>query len=359
MRIVLAYAGGLTATAAIPWLRERYRADVVAVTLDLGQGRALESVRDRALAAGAVRAHVVDARETFAQQVLVPALRADVDSVTPRVLGEAVLGPVLVDVARIERAVAVAHTCEADGADRTRLESPVRALNPSLTIIPVAAERPLAADELAAFARAHQLTTPREAGLSVVTDVNLWGRTLTPTQDGDALPLPERAFTMTRSSANCPSEPAIVELEFAGGVPVSINGVAMPFLDLLQSLVTIAGTHGIGRRQVGSEWVETPAASVLHFAHRALQERLWDADTRAFAATVSRRDTDLLEQGGWSFPLRDALDAFVIEAQKRITGTVRVTLAQGNMSAAPSAPAPPPNHDASAPDQRPTTKTNA
>lgn len=327
MRIILAYGGGVTATEAIAWLRSRYRADVVAVTLDLGQGRALESVRDRALAAGAVRAHVVDAREAFARQVLLPALRADLDDVSPRVLGQAMIGPTLVDMARIERAVAIAHTCPGDSADRIRLEAPVQALNGSLTLVPVAVEHAVPAADLAAYARDHQLTTPAVPGVLHV-DANLWGRTLTLAGDP---PAAERLFTLTRSPETCPDEAAVVELAFEEGVPVSVNGVTMPFLDLVQSLVTIAGTHGVGRRQMADAWVEAPAAAVLHAGHRALQERLWDDETKAFAATVTQRDRDLLERGGWSLPFRDALAAFEREAQRRISGVTRLRLRKGTV----------------------------
>ena len=374
MRIILAYAGGLAATEAIPWLRARYRADVVTVTLDLGQGRALEAVRDRALAAGAVRAHVVDGREAFTRDVLVPALRGDVDGVSPRILAQAVLGPTLVDLARIERAVAVAHTCATGSGDRRRLEAAVQVLNPALTLIPIAVEHPVTTDELAMFARSHQLLTPPAADGVRAVDSNLWGRTLSLVSAGaeHAMP-PESAFTLTRPVNDCPQEPATIDLYFDSGVPMSINRVAMPFVDLVQTVVTIAGRHGVGRQRIavtsgeiaraptagesragaGGEarewaagetderaagesdaWIESPAAAVLHTAHRVLQARLWDGETSAFAAIVRRRLRDALLDGGWSLPLRSALDAFVMEAQRRISGTVRLSLSRGTMAPA-------------------------
>lgn len=352
MRIILAYAGGLAATEAIPWLRARHRADVVTVTLDLGQGRALQAVRDRALAAGAVRAHVVDGRDAFARDVLVPALRGDVDGVSPRILGQAALGPSLADVARIERAVAVAHTCAPGSGDQRRVEAAVHALNTALTLIPVAVEHPIAPDELAAFARAHQLLTPAPgAGLAAV-DSNLWGRTLVLSPGPSQATPPDSAFTLTQPASACPHEPALIELHFEAGVPVSINRVTMPFGELVQTVVTIAGRHGVGRQRLpvsggagipassdadewdAEEWIESPAAAVLHAGHRALQARLWDEETSGFAATVSRRLREALLTGGWSLPLRSALDAFVAEAQRRISGTVRLSLARGTISPA-------------------------
>src|SRR5262245_47136997 len=245
MRIVLGYAGGVDASEAVHWLRETHRADVIAVTLDLGQGRALEAARDRALAAGAVRAHVIDAREQFARQYVLPTLLADAvpDSgrPNPRALGVPLLGQTVVDIARIERAVAVAGLSWRDGADR--LESAVKSLNPALSTVQV----PPVAETV---------------GLKV--DLNLWGRTLM--ASADAEDIPESAFATTRPLAACPDEAAVVELAFEDGRPTSINGVSMPLLDLIQSLGTIAGAHGVGRFRGAYGWVEAPAAVVLHEA---------------------------------------------------------------------------------------------
>lgn len=330
MRIVLAYSGGPRTTAAIPWLRERHRADVIAVALDLGQGRALESLRDRALAAGAVRAHVVDARDAFARDVVLPALRAGVSGVSPRVLGQAMLGPTLVDVARIERAVAVAYVAAPGSADAARLETPLRALNPALSLLAVAAGTPPdrgGAD--VADPGARHPDTPYESG-SPTVDLNLWGRTL-PSSAPDQPP-GDAAFTLTRPTAACPDEPAVVDLQFDSGTPVSINGVAMSFTDLVQSLGTIAGTHGLGRVWLGDGWVEAPAATVLQAAHQTLRACRLDPGTQAFAATVALRYAELLAAGGWCLPLRGALDAFVMQAERPVTGTVRVRLRKAELA---------------------------
>jgi len=276
MRIVLAYSGGLRTTAAIPWLRDRHHADVIAVTVDLGQGRALESVRDRALAAGARRAHVVDARDAFARDVVLPALRAGVSGVPPRLFGQAMLGRTLVDVARIERAVAIAHGALAGSRDAQRIELPVRSLNPGLTLVPMAADAPTDRQALAAYARAHHIDVRPDD--EVAADLNLWGRTLG-WSAGDGAPA-DSAFTLTRAAAVTPGEPALVDLQFDSGRPVSINGVAMSFPDLVQSLATIAGTHGIGRLPVDGAWVEAPAATVLHTAHQAAVRLLQRHDRR-------------------------------------------------------------------------------
>lgn len=328
MRIVLAYSGGLRATAAIPWLRERHRADVIAVTLDLGQGRALESVRDRALAAGALRAHVVDARDAFARDVVVPALRAGATGVTPRMLGQVMLGRTLVDVARIERAVAVGYAAAPGSGDADRIERPVRALDRGLTLLPVTQDAPAGRAALADYLRLRHLDVPLDDE-SDSADANLWGRTLATSANE---PPADHAFTLTRPSAGCSAEPAIVDLQFERGTPISINGVAMPFPDLVQSLGTIAGAHGVGRLRIDGAWVEAPAASVLQAAHQALRDRVLDDEMRAFAATVSRRYVGLITEGAWYHPLREALDAFVEEAECTVSGSLRVQLCRTQLS---------------------------
>lgn len=344
MRIVLAYTGGPLGTAAIPWLRDRHRADVIAVTLDLGPGRVLEAARDRALAAGAVRAHVVDAREAFVHDFVLPALRADADdgrgeardrdALQPAALAHALLGRTLVEIARIERAVAVAHPHRAGRLARVRLESAVQALNPSLTVVPVADGWPESRAQIRAEAAGRGVPLPLEDDRAYVVSANVWGRTLTPHDEGPAIAtLPESAWTLTRPMPACPEEPAVVDLRFDAGMPVSINGVSMPLLDLVQSLGTIAGAHGVGRTRRGQAWVEAPAAVVILAAHQALQARVWDTDTRAFASTVSRRYAELVDWGGWFLPLREALDGFVAQTQQAVSGTVRMRMSRSACTA--------------------------
>lgn len=349
MRIVLAYSGGLRSTVAIPWLRAHYRADVVAVTLDLGDGRALEAVRDRALAAGAVRAHVVDGREAFARDVALPALRADVrptgtrpaavhqaevaGALQPRALAQTALAPSLLEIARIERAVAVAHACEAGTVDGRRLESALRVLRPATTIVAMADEWPATRSELLAGARAQRLSLAADAADAGVVDANIWGRTVRRRADGPCPPdWPESAFAITRPLSACPPEPATIEVRFDSGTPTAINGVTMSFVDLLQSLGTIAGAHGVGRTPQGDTWVEAPAATVLLIAHSALQASVWDDEMYLFAESVSRRYSELIASGGWFRPLRDALDAFVASTQRDVTGVVALRVSRAEVT---------------------------
>jgi argininosuccinate synthase len=298
------------------------------VTVDLGQGRALEAVRDRALAAGALRAHVIDGREAFASQYVLRAIRAaaveDDGLPRPAALGRPLLAQTLVDVARLERAGAVAHGCD-DLIDRARLETALHTLNPDLQIVALAAERALTPISAGAPDR-HQSLVPSIGDDLFTTDVNLWGRSYARRPAAAALPLPAELFTLTRAAADCPDEPAFVDLAFNAGTPTSVNGVAMPLIDLIISLGTIAGAHGVGRVDTRDGACEAPAAVVLHQAHRALQIRTIDPETDQFARSVSRRYADLVARGAWFLPLRDALDAFVDRVQRPVTGVVTLKL---------------------------------
>ena len=325
MRIALAYGGGVEASVGVSWLQERSGADVIAVTVDPGQGRELEAVRDRALAAGALRAHVIDGRETFANQFVLRALRAgavqDDGHPMPKALGRPLLAHSLVDIARLERASAVAHGCD-DVMDRIRVETAIRVLNPDLQVVALAAERALA--PLSAGPDHRPL--PSLGDELFTTDVNLWGRSFARRPAAASLPLPNELFTLTRAAADCPDEAAFVDLAVTAGVPVSINGVTMPLSELIVSLGLIAGAHGVGRIETAHGACEAPAAVVLHHAHQALQARTADLETDRFAHTVSRRYAELIAHGGWFLPLREALDAFVDLAQRPVTGVVTVKL---------------------------------
>ncbi len=303
--VVLAYSGGPRSGEAIARLRQVQRRPIVTVTVDLGQGADLEDLRDRALELGALRAHVVDARDEFARGFILPSLRADaVDgSHLPfaAALGRALVASKLVEIAGIERARAVAHGAPPRSTGEC-LRTAIATLGPALQI-------------LAPVQESEQFRTP-------VPDVNLWGRSL-----GRAGVAGAPAFyRLTKSLSECPSEPALVELSFESGRPMAINGVPMAPVDLIASLGTIAGRHGVGRREpVG----EAPAAVVLHAAHADLQRVVTAPELAAFARRVSARYAQLIQSGSWFSPLREALDGFVERIQQRVTGVVRMTLLRG------------------------------
>jgi argininosuccinate synthase len=343
-RIVLAYSGGLDTSVAIPWMAEKYDAEIIAVTMDLGQGQELEEVRDRALAAGAVRAHVLDLREEFAREYVLPALKADAiyEDRYPMAtaLGRPLIAQKLVEIAGIEQATAVAHGCTGKGNDQVRLDVTTRALGPLLQVIaPARVWGMTRADEIE-YARTRGIPVPATMDSPYSTDTNLWGRSIEcgVLEDPWHEP-PDDVYSLTRSPAECPDDPAYVELTFEGGMPTAINGVPMPFVDLIASLGTIAGAHGVGRidmvenRLVGiksREIYEAPSAVVLHAAHKELQKLVTTRDLDRLARFVSLQYADLVYNGLWFTPAREALDAFVEKVQERVTGAVRLKLFKGD-----------------------------
>ena len=343
-RIVLAYSGGLDTSVAIPWLKDRYGAEIVSVTMDLGQGKELNDVRERALAIGSVRAHVVDVREEFAREYILPALQAGAiyEGRYPlaTALGRPLIAKKLVEVARIEGAFAIAHGCTGKGNDQVRFDVTARALEPDIQVIAPAREWGMTRPEEIEYARARGIPVPASIDSPYSTDSNLWGRSIEcgVLEDPWNEP-PEEIYTLTKSPADCPDMPAYVEVGFEAGVPVSINGIAMPLVELIGSLETIAGAHGAGRidmvenRLVGiksREIYEAPAAVALHAAHRELEGFVIPRDLERLKHELGRTYADLVYNGLWYSPTREAIDAFVANVQKGVTGTVRLKLFKGN-----------------------------
>ena len=311
-RIVLAYSGGMRSSAAVPWLKDNFDADVVTLTVDVGQGNDLPAVRERALAAGAVRAHVIEARDEFIRDFIVPSLQADalLDQSFPaaQALAQALVAKRVVDLARMEGAVAVAHASPSPGEQLSRLDVAIHTLAPSLRVI---AARPA-------------LASPDVSNI----DVNLWGRTLS--GNGDS-PVP---YTLTRSVADCTDEPAFVEIEFDNGLPVRANGIEMPMLELIESLEIIGGAHGVGRVETNRDGTrlaaEAPAAVILHTALRHLEASVLPIEFRRLKPQLAAIYADIVFRGCWDSPAREALDTYVRGFQSSLTGTVRVELFRGS-----------------------------
>jgi argininosuccinate synthase len=317
-RVVLAYSGDVDTSAGIGWLKAAHDAEVVAVTLDLGQGGDLEAVRDRALALGAARAHVLDLREEFARGYILPALRADAFYEDRCPLEAALAWPLvarkLAEIARIEHAASVAHGGTSPAGEPSALNVTIRAAGPGLDVIAL----------------------PRTEDSQVLSvNANLWGRSVDCSGIDDPWgEPPEHLYALTKTGADCPNEPAYVELTFEQGAPVAINGVTMPLVDLIVSLRTIAGAHGVGRLDLVEtgpggrrrKVYEAPAAVVLHAAHRELTKLASSRDLDRFSRQVRVHYGDLICHGLWFTPFREALDAFVDKVQERVTGEVRLKL---------------------------------
>jgi argininosuccinate synthase len=342
-RIVLAYSGGLDTSAAISWLAEQYGAEVIAVTIDLGQGKELEEVRERALAAGAIRAHVLDVREEFARVYILPALQAGALYEGRYPLASELAWPLiaktLVDIAGIERATAIAHGCQRRNGDQARLEILVRALDPNIRIIAPAREWDMTRAEVMEYARQRHVPVPTTVQSGYSTDVNLWGRAIRcgvledPWQEP-----PDAIYTLTKSVTQAAGTPAYVEVAFERGVPVAVNGIAMGLTELIECLSTIAGGHGLGRIDLmengragttSRSIYEAPGAVVLHVAHAHLQSFVTPRDLDRLTRELGLKYADLVHDGLWFTPLREALDAFVAKVQERVTGVIRMKLFKG------------------------------
>lgn len=331
-RILLAHSGSFTASAALAWLVEQPDVEVVTLTLDVGQGQDLAAVRERAIALGAVRAHVLDTREEFAQSFVLPALQAGVFDTEHRHVAEALVHTLvakrLVELARMESASAVAHAASPQSTGERVLGTALRWLDPALEIMAPGRDRSMSLEELVTFGRLRGLHPPATGERTV--KANVWARQVTG-------PVTSQSFVLTRDAAEAPAGPAFVDVEFHHGVPVRTNGLEMSLLELIESLETIAGAHGVGRRLDGDLTIEAPAAVVLHEAHRSLAARVLGADVAALNAGLASTYVRLISTGRWFSETREAIDAFVQIQQRPLTGVIRVKLERGACSAVPAA----------------------
>jgi argininosuccinate synthase len=342
--VVLAYTGGLRSTHRLAGLVAG-GAEVATLTLDLGQGGDLADVRAGALAHGARRAHVVDAREGFAHDTLLPSLaggaRVRGHAPGPQLLALPLVARHLAHLARVEGATQVAHGCE--GADAGRLEAHLRSVDRRVAVMlpaPGVAESRADASDGADGPRDRDGDRGgRREGDQVEVDANLWGRTVVAAGLGDTWQEPvEELFTLSEAPAAASDLPAFVEVDFERGVPTGVNGVAMSFVDLVTSLETIAGDHGVGRLDLiepaGHDAcrrmvVEAPAAVVLETACRAIEALVYDDTLGRVAREVGEAYGTLLDAGGWFSDTRQALDAFVARARQDLNGQVRLRLFKG------------------------------
>jgi argininosuccinate synthase len=341
-RIVLAYSGGLETSVAIPWLAEHYRAEVIAVTFDLGQGRELADIRERALAIGAVRAHVLDVRDEFARKYVLPALQSGALDHGHYRLATALSRPLiarrLIEIARMERTPVIAHGCAPESNDCLRFETAARAVDPSITILAPARDWGMTRDEAIAYARARNIPIPTDDPGPYAIDTNLWGRSIMRGVTENVSEQPkDDIYLLTRAPHHCPDEPAYIDIEFEAGVPVRANGIEMPLVELIESVETIAGAHGVGRIDRGEDPLagdsreihEAPAAVLLQAAHRELEAWIVAPDLQRLMHGLGRAYADLVDDGRWFSTTREAIDAFVVTIQRRVTGSVRLKLFKG------------------------------
>ena len=343
-KIVLAYSGGLDTSVAIRWLQEQYGADIATLTVDLGGQVDLEAARLRALDIGAIRADVMDARDEFVRDYVWPALRAGAiyEGVYPlaTALGRPLIAKHLVRIAQEEGAFGIAHGCTGKGNDQVRFDVSAAALAPALKVVAPAREWGMTRDDEIAYAKERDIELDLNKRSSYSTDENLWGRSI---EAGDLedpwMEPPEEAYAWTVSAAAAPDEPRSVEIRFAEGVPVALDGEELGGVALIEMLNEVAGAHGVGRidhienRLVGiksREVYEAPAGTVLHLAHRALEQMCLSKEQSRFKERLAQEYADLVYNGLWFTAHRRDLDAYVLSTQRHVNGTVRVRLHKGN-----------------------------
>ena len=343
-KIVCAYSGGLDTSVMIPWLKERYGAEIVTYTGDLGQGEDLPGIKAKALNTGASLAFVDDLRERFVHEFIWPAVHAGAlyEGQYPlhTALGRPLLAARLVEVANEVGADAVAHGCTGKGNDQVRFETTIRALGPQLSVVAPLREWELTTREAEvdyAAARGIPVPVTREKPYSI--DQNIWGCAIECGEMEDlwAEP-PADAWILTKDPSDAPRGSVEITLSFERGTPVGIDGVAMGGVALITALNELAGRYGVGRidmvenRVVGlksREVYEAPGASIIHMAHTELERVCLDKETFHYKRKLAQDYANLIYNGAWFGPLRACLDGFIHESEKPLTGEVRVRVSAG------------------------------
>ncbi|RKQ33524.1 argininosuccinate synthase [Oceanobacillus halophilus] len=343
-KIVLAYSGGLDTSVAIKWLQDKYNYDVIAVALDVGEGKDLDFVKKKAIDVGAIKSYVVDAKQLYADDFVLPALQANLlyEGKYPLIsaLSRPLISKILVDIAEEEGAVAVAHGCTGKGNDQVRFDVSFTALNPDLKIVAPVREWAMSREEEIEYAKANGIPIPIDLDNPFSIDQNLWGRSNEcGVLEDPWAEAPKEAFDLTQDPIDAPDAPQVVQITFEKGKPVSLDGKALPLDQLILQLNEIAGKHGVGRidhvenRLVGiksREIYEAPAAMTLIAAHQELEALTLPREVAEFKPTVEQKFAQAVYYGQWYSPLTSALQAFIKETQEHVNGTVKLKLYKGH-----------------------------
>jgi argininosuccinate synthase len=349
-KVVLAYSGGLDTSIIIPWLKENYGGcAVIAMIGDLGQKEDLEAAKKKALATGASSAHIEDLREEFITEYVWPTLRAGAVYEHKYLLGTSFARPILakrqVELAHKMGADALAHGCTGKGNDQVRFELAAKALGPELTIIaPWREWNIVSREEAIAYAQAHNVPVEQSKKNIYSRDRNVWHLS----HEGGVLEDPANApdeamWQWIVAPESAPDKPTTVEIGFEEGIPVSVNGKKLKPLALIEELNEIAAANGVGRMELVENRLvgiksrgayETPGGTLLVLAHRELESLALDRETAHYQQILSLRYAEMVYYGMWFTPLREALDGFFASSQKRVTGSVGLTLRRGNVTVA-------------------------
>ncbi|RJQ54678.1 MAG: argininosuccinate synthase [Actinobacteria bacterium] len=347
-KVVLAYSGGLDTSVAIRWLAEEKDLDVVALAVDVGQGKYLEEVQKKALAVGAVESIVADVKEEFAHDFVGKALAANAlyEGKYPLVsaLSRPLIAKTLVETAHRHGARHIAHGCTGKGNDQVRFEVAIAALDPELQVLAPARDWGMSRDDSIEYAKRQGIPIPISKESPYSIDDNLWGRTIEcgVLEDPWREP-PAEAFELTVAPEQAPEDPAYLAVSFEAGLPVALDGRRLGLAELVGEVAKVGGEHGFGRvdmienRLVGiksREVYEVPGALALILAHRDLEDLTLERDLLHYKAGVDAKYAELVYYGLWFSPLKEALDAFVASTQQAVSGEVRLKFYKGSCSVA-------------------------
>ncbi|SES11343.1 argininosuccinate synthase [Streptococcus gallolyticus] len=341
-KVILAYSGGLDTSVAITWLMKDY--DVVAVCMDVGEGKDLDFIHDKALKVGAVESYVLDVKDEFAEEYVLPALQAHAyyEQKYPLVsaLSRPVISKKLVEIAHKTGATTIAHGCTGKGNDQVRFEVAIAALDPELKVIAPVREWKWSREEEIEYAKANGVPVPADLDNPYSVDQNLWGRANEcGVLENPWNQAPEDAFGITTSPEEAPDTPEFVDIEFKEGKPVALNGEELKLADLIQKLNTIAGKHGVGRidhvenRLVGiksREIYECPGAITLLTAHKEIEDITLVREVSHFKPILENELSNLIYNALWFSPATEAIIAYIKETQKVVNGTAKVKLYKGH-----------------------------
>ena len=348
-KVVLAYSGGLDTSIIIPWLKENYGCEVICVAGNVGQDAELEGLEERAKKTGASKLYIEDIQDEFVNDYVFPTLKAGAVYENKYLLGTSFARPVIakriVEIAKKEGADAICHGCTGKGNDQVRFELAIKALAPTMKIIaPWRIWDIKSREEEIDYAEAHHVPIKINRETNYSKDMNLWHLSHEGLDLEDPANEPQYNkpgfLEMGVSPEKAPDTPTYVTIGFEKGVPVSVDGVAMKASDLIAKLNELGGTNGIGltdlveNRLVGMKSrgvYETPGGSILYFAHEQLESLCLDKETMHYKQQVALKFADLVYNGQWYTPLREALSAFVDSTQEFVTGEVKLKLYKGNI----------------------------
>jgi len=349
-KVILAYSGGLDTTAIIPWLKENFDYEVVCCCIDVGQGNELDGLEERAKYSGATKLYIEHLTDEFVDEYVIPCVQANAVYENKYLLGTSMARPCiakrLVEIARKEGATAICHGATGKGNDQIRFELGIKALAPDLKIIAPWRMNELwnmsSREEEIEYCKAHGIDLPFDASQSYSRDRNLWhisheGLEL---EDPANAPNYDHLLVLGVSPEKAPDEGETISLTFEKGAPVALNGKKMKASDIITELNALGGKHGVGivdiveNRVVGMKSrgvYETPGGTILMEAHAQLEELILDRDTLTFKKGIGNKFADLVYEGKWFTPLREALQAFIESTQEYVTGEVKLKLYKGNI----------------------------